>query len=105
MPEKTDSEHHALILEMQRVEVKWAKRCLIALRIFLCLAVGSSSHVVGPEENSRGVLVVWAAKSHCSCKSTSPTLPSLVYRYICHNQHSKMRRIQLIKRQTSSTYI
>jgi len=38
MPEKTEAERHAIILEMRRVEVKWAKRCLIALAIFTCLA-------------------------------------------------------------------
>jgi hypothetical protein len=50
MPEKTESERHALVLEMRRVEVKWAKRCLFALSIMACLATGV------------GVMVWWALR-------------------------------------------
>ncbi|RDB16345.1 hypothetical protein Hypma_003052 [Hypsizygus marmoreus] len=50
MPEKTEGERQMLIAEMRKVEVKWAKRCLLALSVFACIAV-----VVG-------VLIWWALR-------------------------------------------
>ncbi|KAE9401536.1 hypothetical protein BT96DRAFT_754906, partial [Gymnopus androsaceus JB14] len=37
LPEKTESERQEIIEKMRKAEVKWAKRCLIALCILLLL--------------------------------------------------------------------
>jgi hypothetical protein len=38
MPEKLEFKRHALILELRRIEVKWAKHCLVAMLILACIA-------------------------------------------------------------------
>ena len=37
MPEKTEAERQEIIAQMRKVELKWAKRCLFALGIFLII--------------------------------------------------------------------
>ncbi|KAJ2935531.1 hypothetical protein H1R20_g1565, partial [Candolleomyces eurysporus] len=37
MPEKTEAERQEIIAQMRKVELKWAKRCLFALCIFLII--------------------------------------------------------------------
>ncbi|KAF9044146.1 hypothetical protein BJ165DRAFT_1390004 [Panaeolus papilionaceus] len=42
MPEKTEAERQAIIEKLRIVELKWAKRCLVALCIFTSLAVAGA---------------------------------------------------------------
>lgn len=39
LPDKSESERQEIIVEMRRVEVKWAWRCLWALGVFICIGV------------------------------------------------------------------
>ncbi|PPR00216.1 hypothetical protein CVT24_004955 [Panaeolus cyanescens] len=39
MPEKTEAERQAIIKKLRNVELKWAKRCLVALVTFTLLAI------------------------------------------------------------------
>ena len=41
MPEKTESERQQIIAEMRKVELKWARRSLIALLITIFLAIAA----------------------------------------------------------------
>ncbi|KAJ3716100.1 hypothetical protein F5878DRAFT_655589 [Lentinula raphanica] len=47
LPEKTESEREEIIQKMRKAEVRWAKRCLVALCILLVLVIV-------------GALAVWA---------------------------------------------
>ena len=39
LPDKSESERQEIIVEMRRVEVKWAWRCLWTLGVFICIGV------------------------------------------------------------------
>ena len=39
MPEKTEDERKEIIATLREIELKWAKRCLCAILIFIALAV------------------------------------------------------------------
>ncbi|KAJ4495181.1 hypothetical protein C8J55DRAFT_577478 [Lentinula edodes] len=47
LPEKTESEREEIIQKMRQAEVRWAKRCLVALCILLVLVIA-------------GALAIWA---------------------------------------------
>ncbi|KIK62443.1 hypothetical protein GYMLUDRAFT_145527, partial [Collybiopsis luxurians FD-317 M1] len=47
LPEKSAEERGEIIQKMRKAEVKWAKRCLVALCIFLALAVAAALTIWG----------------------------------------------------------
>ena len=51
MPEKTPAERAALIATLRTVEVKWARRCLVAAAVFVLLAAAAG-------------LVAWGVMRH-----------------------------------------